>query len=374
MQRAVELARQAVGFTSPNPAVGAVLVKDGVEIGAGATQPPGQDHAEIIALKQASDLARGATLYSTLEPCCTWGRTPPCTKAIIEAGIAEVRFAVIDPNPGVSGSGRDELAAAGIRVVEDEAEGARELYEAFAKHITTGTPFVTAKYAMTLDGKIATHTGDSKWVTGPEARGFVQHMRRVCDAILVGVTTALTDDPYLTSRDDDGNPLERQPLRVVLDSTCHTPVGAVMFRQPGATIIATTRAAPDSRIEALEQAGAEVVVLPSGDDTRVDLPSLLNHLGSRGVVNLLVEGGGSVHGAFFDMGLVDKVYAFVAPLIVGGETSLSPVEGLGVAVMANAWRLADIRTQQIGQDWLIIGYPRKQSQEQMPFEMDDPEI
>jgi diaminohydroxyphosphoribosylaminopyrimidine deaminase/5-amino-6-(5-phosphoribosylamino)uracil reductase len=374
MQRAVELARQAVGFTSPNPAVGAVLVKDGVEIGAGATQPPGQDHAEIIALKQASDLARGATLYSTLEPCCTWGRTPPCTKAIIEAGIAEVRFAVIDPNPGVSGSGRDELAAAGIRVVEDEAEGARELYEAFAKHITTGTPFVTAKYAMTLDGKIATHTGDSKWVSGPEARGFVQHMRRVCDAILVGVTTALTDDPYLTSRDDDGNPLERQPLRVVLDSTCHTPVGAVMFRQPGATIIATTRAAPDSRIEALEQAGAEVVVLPSGDDTRVNLPSLLNHLGSRGVVNLLVEGGGSVHGAFFDMGLVDKVYAFVAPLMVGGETSLSPVEGLGVAVMANAWRLADIRTQQIGQDWLIIGYPRKQPQEQMPFEMDDPEI
>jgi len=374
MQRAVELARQAVGFTSPNPAVGAVLVKDGVEIGAGATQPPGQDHAEIIALKQASDLARGATLYSTLEPCCTWGRTPPCTKAIIEAGIAEVRFAVIDPNPGVSGSGRDELAAAGIRVVEDEAEGARELYEAFAKHITTGTPFVTAKYAMTLDGKIATHTGDSKWVSGPEARGFVQHMRRVCDAILVGVTTALTDDPYLTSRDDDGNPLERQPLRVVLDSTCHTPVGAVMFRQPGATIIATTRAAPDSRIEALEQAGAEVVVLPSGDDTRVNLPSLLNHLGSRGVVNLLVEGGGSVHGAFFDMGLVDKVYAFVAPLMVGGETSLSPVEGLGVAVMANAWRLADIRTQQIGQDWLIIGYPRKQPQEQMPFEMDNPEI
>ena len=360
MQRAVELAHHVVGFTSPNPAVGAVLVKDGVEIGAGATQPPGRDHAEIVALKQASDLARGATLYTTLEPCCTWGRTPPCTKAIIDAGIAEVHFAVIDPNPDVSGNGRDELAAAGIRVVVEEAEGARELYEAFAKHITTGTPFVTAKYAMTLDGKIATHTGNSKWVTGPEARGFVQHMRRVCDAILVGVTTALTDDPYLTARDDEGNPLERQPLRVVLDSTCHTPVEAMMFRQPGSTLIATTKAAPDSRIEALEQAGAEVVVLPSGEDRRVDLPALLNHLGSRGVMNLLVEGGGSVHGAFFDMGLVDKVYAFVAPVIVGGETSLSPVEGLGVAVMGNAWRLADTRTEQIGQDWLIIGYPRKQ--------------
>jgi len=372
MQRAVELAHHVIGFTSPNPAVGAVLVKDGAEIGTGATQPPGQDHAEIVALKQASDLARGATLYTTLEPCCTWGRTPPCTKAIIDAGVAEVHFAVIDPNPGVSGDGRDELAAAGIRVVVEEAEGARELYEAFAKHITTGTPFVTAKYAMTLDGKIATHTGDSKWVTGPEARGFVQHMRRVCDAILVGVTTALTDDPYLTARDDEGNPLERQPLRVVLDTTCHTPVEAIMFRQPGSTLIATTKAAPDSRIEALEQVGAEVVVLPSGEDRRVDLPALLNHLGSRGVVNLLVEGGGSVHGAFFDMGLVDKVYAFVAPVIVGGETSLSPVEGLGVAVMANAWRLAETRTEQIGPDWLIIGYPRKQTDPDM--EIIGPEV
>ena len=372
MQRAVELAHHVIGFTSPNPAVGAVLVKDGAEIGTGATQPPGQDHAEVVALKQASDLARGATLYTTLEPCCTWGRTPPCTKAIIDAGVAEVHFAVIDPNPGVSGDGRDELAAAGIRVVVEETEGARELYEAFAKHITTGTPFVTAKYAMTLDGKIATHTGDSKWVTGPEARGFVQHMRRVCDAILVGVTTALTDDPYLTARDDEGNPLERQPLRVVLDSTCHTPVEAIMFRQPGSTLIATTKAAPDSRIEGLEQAGAEVVVLPSGEDRRVDLPALMDHLGSRGVVNLLVEGGGSVHGAFFDMGLVDKVYAFVAPVIVGGETSLSPVEGLGVAVMAGAWRLADTRTEQIGPDWLIIGYPRKQTDPDM--EINGPEV
>ena len=371
MQRAVELANHVIGFTSPNPAVGAVLVKDGAEIGTGATQPPGQDHAEIVALKQASDLARGATLYTTLEPCCTWGRTPPCTKAIIDAGVAEVHFAVIDPNPDVSGDGRDELAAAGIRVVVEETEGARELYEAFAKHITTGTPFVTAKYAMTLDGKIATHTGDSKWVTGPEARGFVQHMRRVCDAILVGVTTALTDDPYLTARDDEGNPLERQPLRVVLDSTCHTPVEAIMFRQPGSTLIATTESAPDRRVLALEQAGAEVVVLPSGEDRRVDLRALLSHLGSRGVVNLLVEGGGSIHGAFFDMDLVDKVYAFVAPLIVGGETSLSPVEGSGVVMMGDAWTLTGTRTQQIGPDWLIIGYPQKGSSFPDSFEIDE---
>ena len=373
MQRAVLLAQEVVGSTSPNPAVAAVLVKDGAEVGTGATQPPGQDHAEIAALKQASGQAQGATLYTTLEPCCTWGRTPPCTKAIIQAGIAEVHFAVIDPNPSVSGKGRDELAAAGIRVTLEEADGARELYEAFAKHITTGTPFVTAKYAMTLDGKIATHTGDSKWVTGPEAREFVQRLRRVCDAILVGVATALIDDPYLTARDGDGIPLERQPLRVILDSTCHTPVAAIMLRQPGVTLIATTKAAPDSRVEALEQAGAEVVVLPSGEDRRVDLPALLDHLGSRGVVNLLVEGGGSVHGAFFDRGLVDKLYAFVAPVIVGGETSLSPVEGTGVAVMAGAWRLAETRTEQIGPDWLIIGYPRTE-QPLEPDGLDEPEV
>mgnify|MGYP003323130718 CR=1 FL=1 len=361
MRRAVELAYEVMGSTSPNPAVGAVLVKGGIEIGIGATQPPGQDHAEIVALNQASDQAEGATLYTTLEPCCTWGRTPPCTQAIIAAGITEVHFAVIDPNPNVSGNGRDELEAAGIQVVVEEADGARELYEAFAKHIQTGVPFVTVKYAMTLDGKIATHTGDSKWVTGAEARRYVPAMRRACDAILVGVNTALTDDPYLTARDDVGTPFERQPLRVVLDSVCSTPLKSVMLGQPGATLIATTEAAPDARALALEQAGAEVVVLPSGQDRRVDLIALMEHLGSRGVVNLLVEGGGSVHGTFFDAGLVDKVYAFVAPQIVGGETSLSPVEGSGVEMMADSWNLTGTRTEHIGLDWLIIGYPRKKS-------------
>jgi diaminohydroxyphosphoribosylaminopyrimidine deaminase/5-amino-6-(5-phosphoribosylamino)uracil reductase len=370
MQRAAQLAQEVVGATSPNPSVGAVLVKDGVVIGAGATQPPGQDHAEIVALKQASENAKGATLYTTLEPCCTWGRTPPCTKAVIAAGITEVHIGAIDPNPDVSGNGQKELEAAGIKVVIEAVEGTRELYEAFAKHIATGTPFVTVKYAMTLDGKIATHTGDSKWVTGPEARGYVQQMRRTCDAILVGVNTALTDDPYLTSRDDAGNPIDRQPLRVVIDSVCHTPVGAMMFRQPGSTVIATTQAAPDIRVVALEQAGAEVVVLPSGADQRVNLPSLLDYLGARGVLNLLIEGGGSVHGAFFDAGLVDKVYAFVAPMIVGGESSLSPVEGSGVSVMADAWQLAETRTEQIGPDWLIIGYPQKKSQEQTHADLD----
>ena len=359
MQQAVELAYKVIGSTSPNPAVGALLVKGGVEVGRGATQPPGQDHAEIVALKQASDQALGATLYTTLEPCCTWGRTPPCTQAIIAAGIKEVHFAIKDPNPDVSGNGLKELESAGILIVEEKSCGAGELYEAFAKHITTGIPFVTTKYAMTLDGKIATHTGDSKWVTGPEARRYVQGLRRVCDAILVGVNTALKDDPYLTARADDGSPLERQPLRVILDSVCSTPLNSAMLDQPGSTLIAITESAPDARILALEQAGAELVVLPSGEDRRVDLRALIEHLGSRGVVNLLVEGGGSVHGAFFDAGLVDKVYAFVAPQIVGGETSLSPIEGSGVSVMVDSWQLSRTRSEQIGLDWLIVGYPQK---------------
>ena len=175
----------------------------------------------------------------------------------------------------------------------------------------------------------------------------------------------------MPARDGDRTPFERQPLRVVLDSVCHTPVKAVMFSQPGSTLIATTESAPDSRVLALEQAGAEVAVLPSGEDRRVDLRALLSHLGSRGVVNLLVEGGGSIHGAFFDKGLVDKVYAFVAPLIVGGETSLSPVEGSGVAMMGDAWSLTGTRTQQIGPDWLIIGYPQKESLFPDSFEIDE---
>lgn len=358
MKRAIELAHQVIGITNPNPAVGAVLVKDGAEIGAGATQPPGQDHAEIVALKQAADLARGATLYTTLEPCCTWGRTPPCTKAIIDAGIAEVHFAVVDPNPDVSGNGRDELAAAGIRVVVEEAEGAHELYEAFAKHISTGLPFVTAKFAMSLDGKISTRTGDSKWVTGPEARGLVQKMRREGDAVLVGITTVLADDPFLTARDGDGNPLSRQPYRVVLDSSCRMPTKANMLGQPGPTLVYATTGAPKDRAERLSKAGAEVVRLEPTPDGQVDIKAVLADLGARGVVDLTVEGGGTVLGSFFDGKLVDKVLAFIAPIIVGGASAPSPVDGQGVVLMSEAWQIGSASVEKIGDDWLITGYPQ----------------
>ena len=358
MQKAASLAHGVLGTTSPNPAVGAVVVKDGVEVGWGATLPPGQNHAEIGALRQAGQASQGSTLYTTLEPCCIYGRTPPCTKAIIEAGIAEVQVAAIDPNPRISGRGCQELRFAGVRVVmQEKAEDIDELYEAFSKHVNTGIPFVTAKFAMSLDGKIATHSGHSKWITGVESRQVVQEMRRQCDALLVGVDTVVADDPQLTARDGAGNPGPRQPLRVVVDSHCRTSPEAQLLSQPGDTIIVCVQGASSERAGTLETAGATVLHLPEGPDGRVDLGALLEELGRRGVVTLLVEGGGTVLGAMFDRGLVDKVCAFIAPVIVGGKGAASPVEGRGIASMDQAWQLARPRLRPIGADWLIVGYP-----------------
>ena len=358
MQRAISLAKKVQGTTSPNPAVGAVLVKDGVEVGSGATLPPGQSHAEVGALQQAGKASLGSTLYTTLEPCCTHGRTPPCTGAIIGAGVKRVHVAAIDPNPEVSGKGCAALQSAGIKVVVgEEAEAARELYEAFAKHVRTGIPFVIAKYAMSLDGKIATHTGDSKWVTGPESRRVVHQMRRESDAVMVGVNTVLADDPQLTARDEDDNPLPQQPLRVVVDSRCRTPSNALIFKQPGAILIATSQEAVSDSVENLKRAGAEVLQLPAGQDGGVSIVALLEELGRSSVVSLLVEGGGTVLGSLFDSGLVDKVYAFLAPVIIGGAEAASPVRGQGADFMADAWKIDRAYLQPIGPDWLVVGYP-----------------
>ena len=358
MKRALSLARQALGTTSPNPAVGAVVVKDDMVVGEGHTLPPGQGHAEVVALQAAGQRAQGASLYVTLEPCCVHGRTPPCTEAIVSAGIREVHAATRDPNPRVNGRGLAELEAAGVRVHSGE-EGAEaiQLYEAFAKHINTGMPYVTAKFAMSLDGKIATHTGDSKWVTGAAARSCVQEMRRASDAVMVGVNTVLVDNPQLTARDGDGRPLARQPLRVVLDSDARTPSGARLLREPGQTVIAVT-VAPDERVRLLEETGAEVLRLPANREGLVDLCSLLETLGARGVVSILVEGGGTLLGSLFDQGLLDKVAAFVAPVLIGGRSAPSPVGGEGVAVMAQAARLDSARIERIGEDMLVVGYPK----------------
>ena len=358
MNRAINLARSALGSTSPNPAVGAVILRDGVVVGEGCTQPAGQHHAEIGALMQAGPAARGATLFCTLEPCCHYGRTPPCTDAIIAAGVTQVVYAVRDPNPRVSGGGKTALRAAGIAVKQQPNPEAEALYEAFAKHITTGLPFVVAKFAMSLDGKIATRTGASQWITGPKARARVQQMRKELDAITVGIGTTLADNPQLTARDTDGNPLPSnwQPTRVVIDSHGRTPPDSRMMSQPGRTIIATAGGVDPARAARLEEAGAEVREFP-GADGRVHLPNLLQYLGGEGIVSVLVEGGGGVLGAALDAGLIDKVYAFVAPMLIGGAEASSPIGGNGATVMADVWHLERTDLEQIGPDWLITGYP-----------------
>ena len=358
MRRALELAQHALGTTSPNPAVGAVVVRDGQVVGEGFTQPAGQDHAEILALRQAGNQAQGATLYVTLEPCCHQGRTPPCTRAIIESGVGEVHFSITDPNALVDGNGKKELEEAGITVVEGEESGASQrLNEAYFKFITTGLPFVVAKFAASLDGKIATRTGDARWITGEAARREAHRLRTTADALVVGVGTILADDPQLTARDEQDTPMPRQPLRIIVDSTGRPPVTARLFQEPGPVLLVGSRI-PDERAKALREAGAEIVLLPAKGGG-VDLKALLTLLGERDVVSIMVEGGGTLLGGFFDHGLVDKVVAFIAPLIIGGATATPAVGGQGSDTLAGALHLQEVRTQILGEDLMVVGYPAR---------------
>ena len=358
MQRALELARQALGNASPNPSVGAVLVRDGRIVGEGVTQPAGGPHAEAVVIAQAGEKARGATLYVTLEPCNYHGRTPPCVPMIVQAGVAEVHVATLDPNPRVDGRGVAALEAAGVRVLvgEDEAK-AQKLMEAHFTWITTGMPFVTAKYAMSLDGKTATASGDSRWVSGAESRRLVHRMRATCDAIMVGIGTVLRDDPQLTARDEADRPLDRQPLRVVVDSHGWLPDGARLLGAPGRTLLAVAEASPE-REESLRNAGAEVLAFPATDG-RVDLRSLLQHLGGREVTGLLVEGGGTLLASLFRQGMVDKVCAFVAPVLIGGRDAPTPWDGTGHDTLADAPRLERVTTERLGDDMMVVGYPAR---------------
>ncbi|SVD74762.1 uncharacterized protein METZ01_LOCUS427616, partial [marine metagenome] len=240
MQRAIELARNTLGSTSPNPAVGAVIVNDGAVVGEGWTQPVGGPHAEVIALERAGEAARGATIYTTLEPCCHFGRTPPCTTALMKAGIAEVRTAILDPDPRVNGGGIAQMENAGIKVSLGLcAEDATEVVESYIHRITTGRPFLIAKFAMSMDGKIATSSGESRWISGDAARQHVHTLRRSTDAVIVGVGTALADDPQLTARDKNNQPLPRQPLRVVVDSSGRVAPDSKLFSGPGKVLIVT---------------------------------------------------------------------------------------------------------------------------------------
>src|SRR2546427_6253762 len=337
MQRALELARRAPP-PSPNPAVGAVVVsRDGSTIAEGVTEPPPGAHAEVMALRQAGEAARGATLYVTLEPCNHQGRTPPCTRAIIDAGITQVHYAVRDPDTKVKGGGHEALEAAGVRVVAGEGEEeAHRLNEAFFKHRTTGLPFVIAKFVASLDGRIAAASGDSRWVSGPEAREWSHQLRTRVDAIVAGSSTIVIDDPLLTARPGDVE-AERQPLRVVVDSRGRTPPMARVFTGPVKTLVATLEDAPASWRAAVEARGAEVLALGRCGE-HVDLAALMAELARRDVISVLVEGGGVILGAFFDSGLVDKVHAVLAPLIIGGADAPAGVARQGGYRMADAPR------------------------------------
>ncbi|MBI2866322.1 MAG: bifunctional diaminohydroxyphosphoribosylaminopyrimidine deaminase/5-amino-6-(5-phosphoribosylamino)uracil reductase RibD [Chloroflexi bacterium] len=357
MARALGLARQALGRVSPNPAVGAVVVRDGIAIGEGCTQPPPGPHAEAVALQQAGEAARGASLYVALEPCAHQGRTNPCTPAIIRAGIAEVHIATLDPNPLVNGRGKEALEAAGLRVhLGEHEEEARELNEAFFKYISTGIPFVTVKFAMSLDGKLATRTGESRWISGEASRHHAHELRRVADAILVGVNTVLADDPQLTVRLDEE--VVRQPLRVVADGLARTPLGARLLREPGRTAIVVTHLADEEKVTALRQAGAEVWQAPIVNGL-VDMGWLLRTLSQREITSVLVEGGATLLGSLFDRGLADKVVAYIAPTIIGGRGAPPAVGGLGVAHLQQALRLEHLHVERLDADILVTGYPRK---------------
>ncbi|MEE2656486.1 MAG: bifunctional diaminohydroxyphosphoribosylaminopyrimidine deaminase/5-amino-6-(5-phosphoribosylamino)uracil reductase RibD [Chloroflexota bacterium] len=357
MQRAIELARNTLGSTSPNPAVGAVIVSNGAVVGEGWTQPVGGPHAEVIALERAGKAARGATIYTTLEPCCHSGRTPPCTTALMQAGIAEVRVAILDPDPRVNGGGIAEMENAGLKVSLGLcAEDATEIVEGYLHRTTTGRPFLIAKFAMSMDGKIATSTGESHWISGTAARQHVHTLRESVDAVMVGVGTVLVDDPQLTARDEKNQPLPRQPLRVVVDSSGRVESRSKLFTGPGKVLVVTADV-DDVTETALRGVGADVVRLPDGDG-RVDLGALMQILAERGVNSVLVEAGGTLLASLIEQGLVSKIEAIIAPILIGGRAALTPVEGDGFKHIEDALRLENVTVGRLGDDIHIVGYTK----------------
>lgn len=353
MRAALSLARRAAGRTSPNPMVGAVVVRAGRIVGRGYHARAGADHAEVAALRQAGRAARGATLYVSLEPCNHVGRTPPCTRAVIEAGVTRVVTGMADPNPRVAGGGLDALREAGVRVdVAVREEECLRLNEAFVKHVTRGLPFVTLKLAASLDGRIATATGDSKWVTGPEARTYVHRLRNECDAVLVGSGTVLADDPQLTCRLPGG----RDPLRVVLDRRLRTPVGArlVNQREPEKTVLVTGDGVPASRRKRMEDLGIQVWSFPVRQG-RISFRRVLRKLARTGVLSVLMEGGGVTASRAIAEKMVDKVLCFYAPKFIGAE-GLPMMGDLGIARMRRCPRLTDPRARRLGEDILVTAY------------------
>jgi diaminohydroxyphosphoribosylaminopyrimidine deaminase / 5-amino-6-(5-phosphoribosylamino)uracil reductase len=351
MRRALQLAELGRGLASPNPIVGAVVVRDGRVVGEGWHEGPGTPHAEAAALFAAGDAARGATLYVTLEPCDHQGRTPPCTRAIVRAGVSAVVAAMTDPNPVVDGRGFARLRQEGIEVLAPILpERASRQNEAFAKHIRTGLPLITLKLAATLDGKVAARDGSSRWITGEAARARVNRMRAAADAIMVGAGTALADDPALTVRDPDyrGRPV----LRVLVDARGVVPGTGRLFSQEAPTLVATTEAAPVDRRDAWAAAGADVAVFDA-EGGRVPLRSLFGHLGKRDVQSVLLEGGPTLAWSAVREGMVDRMALFMAPKLLGGERSPGVLGGEGFAPVGEALPVRITEIMRIGDDLMV---------------------
>lgn len=362
MSRALELAQRGAGWTNPNPMVGAVIVKDGRIIGEGWHTAYGNLHAEREALANCSEDPAGATIYVTLEPCCHWGKTPPCTEAIVEAKLSRVVVGAPDPNPLVAGKGFAVLREAGIEVAENVLlDECRDLNRVFFHYIQTKMPFVIAKYAMTLDGKIATRTGASRWITSEVARAKVHEDRHRFAAIMVGIGTVISDDPELTSRIPDRK--TKNPLRVIIDSAGRIPLHSkiVLSAHEVPTIIAVADRADVTKIAELEQAGCEVLIT-HGES--VDLEAVLAHLGAEYQIDsVMVEGGATLLWSLFSQGLVDRVQAYIAPKIFGGEDAPTPVQGFGVALPDRAIQCYDPKVTQLGRDILIECEVKSCSQE-----------
>ncbi|MDA0166126.1 bifunctional diaminohydroxyphosphoribosylaminopyrimidine deaminase/5-amino-6-(5-phosphoribosylamino)uracil reductase RibD [Solirubrobacter ginsenosidimutans] len=359
--RAIELAEGGRGRTSPNPLVGAVIVRDGHVLGEGFHAALGEPHAERAAIAAAGDAdLRGATLYVSLEPCCHTGRTPPCTDAILQAGFARVVVASDDPTEKASGRGLGILRDEGV--VVDVAEGevaakARLLNQPFRKHARTGRPFVLFKSAMTLDGKVATRTGDSKWISGEDSRRLSHQWRSEVDAVVVGIGTALTDDPLLTARIEG---VTRQPRRIVFDSEARLPLDSQLVRGAAEVplTVVVTRAAPRTAVDALEIAGADVIVATGANEPDRVRNSLVQ-LGNAGVASILLEGGPHLAGAFLDAGEVDEIRLFVAPVILGGSSARDPLEGEGAERIASAMRALSLECSRSAEDVLITARMRE---------------
>ena len=357
MRKALELATLGWGWTSPNPLVGAVVVKDGEIVGSGYHKICGGPHAEVNAIRDSGEKAREACIYVNLEPCCHYGKTPPCTDLIIKSGIKRVVVGMKDPNPQVAGNGIKKLIDAGIEVETGilEAESIA-LNEIFIKHIRGKSPFVILKTAVTMDGKTACENGDSKWITCEQSRKYVHRLRGRVSCIVTGVGTVIADDPLMNVRHEKGM---KDPVRVVMDSKCSIPLHSnVLVNSPENTIVAVTDSADSEKIKAVENTGAKVMVLPKGDKG-VDIKSLVEELSKRGFDSILVEAGESVNESFLNEGLVDKIYMFMAPKILTGKDSMGSFGGDSPQKMADAARIYDMKTESVGDDILITGYTKE---------------